>query len=619
MYPNYPESSSYLSKCGQGRTSWMTRGTLLVIAGATMLAAGYVGNVFFLSPDGPYRKKIVSSLIKHAEQVVDYPLGEIAPVVPPLRSRVPSAGRKIAIDLFSYPAMQQALDNAVEDDLRKVCSGPPNNVDVFINDAAIQNDLRTDHAGTLTVFGLDCRMLGYVEHIAFLVVMDLNGGMKMRQIPQRAESVNMKNTTTVMGSTGQGVVLWNYMTDTLEWDIFLADAHTLVYRETDHKYFGLYPDKLAIELHSPTTACAFDDQTYLTGFDGQKSWVYSNGGSHMNYLTVYGDDAYISERSHSSMKKVNMKTNEVEWVLGGKENTFTIYDIDGKKVEILQGKPEVRDQSQPWNHQHKFQMLDEEYFSMFDNNVGEGHLFLEKSWGADSRMLVLKVDQENQVAREVWSRPVGDQARSYGGTDPLPSGNILGSSYVDWCFPATEDLPYHMNIWEMDPQGEVVWRVAFKGLNLQNPEDRTTPHPHYFSFVGDKQTDLMPVGWNTYNAERAYTRPIITQPCVGQASNGQVYLQFIPTNTVRTQDDYPGTIYLTQQGQTQYIAQHPFNFQKSWLPRPQQVAVPTGYENVPLTIYVFNHWQDFNQFDIDAPLSLETCGQDKYRVFYPSK
>jgi len=554
-----------------------------------------------------------------------YAYGHENPIdVPPKRDRIPKNAKKYTTDLFSLEQVKHALK--VEDDpqLIAACSGPANNVDIWLNEEAMFNDLMLgSDVDALTAFCLDCR-LPSTHHIAFLTVMGSKGNIvAMHQIPRRAESINFKNTTTLLASTQRGVVEWNWQTDTLVDKGFYADTHSLVWRESENKYYGCFPDKQAVDLHNPNTVCTFDGDTHLTILndpDGKtKGWAWADIDAHMNYITVHDDAVYLSERSDSSLKKVNMNTNEVEWVLGGRHNTFTIFDAQGNKVEKLT-KHDL-----PWNHQHKFQHLDDQYVSCFDNNVNTSHWFIESPWGKDSRMLLMYIDQDTQTAYEVFSYPTGDRARSYGGTDILPSGNLLGSSYVDWVFPTNPDYQYHQNIWEVTAKGDIAWRVGFKGLNIVNPSDTKNPYPHYFiakqapDAPPDLNIDIMPVGWNIYTVERAYPKPVVSQPCAYKMDDNVVLL-FNPFNTVRTQEDKKGTAILTPTGKSDILAKKEFMFHKSWLPRPTAMLMPEDAKaESSLTLIVANSWNEFAVVELGDLSSVPDCPTaDKYRAFYPS-
>jgi len=246
--------------------------------------------------------------------------------VPPQRNRIPRDAVKYTTDLFSLEQVKHALKVEKDPDVVAACQGPKNNVDIWMNEERMFNDLMMmEDVDALTAFCLDCR-LPSTHHIAFLTVMGSKGNIvAMRQIPRRAESINLKNTTTLLASTQRGVMEWNWETDTLVDLGFYADTHTLVYRETENRYYGCFPDKQAVDLHNPNTVCTFDGDSHLTILndpDRQTTgWAWADLDAHMNYITVGDDAVYISERSLSAMKKVSMKTNQIEWVLGGKHNT----------------------------------------------------------------------------------------------------------------------------------------------------------------------------------------------------------------------------------------------------------------------------------------------------------
>jgi hypothetical protein len=271
-------------------------------------------------------------------------------------------------------------------------------------------------------------------------------------------------------------------------------------------------------------------------------------------------------------------------------------------------------------HQHKFQHLDDQYFSLLDNNIGvEHYAFPQRWWGRDSRMVILYVDQEKKISREVFHYPMGDLSRSYGGTDVLPSGNVLGSSYVEWVHPTDPDHQYHENIWEVSPDGEVVWRVGFRGLNIANPENTRDPYPRYYQDMSEKDWERHPIGWNIYNVERGYPKPIITKPC-RLAVNGGWAMWFVPFNTIRTQEDLPGVVGLYNAYTGDKILESKIAFHKSFLPRPQVFQVPQEQWNYPLKVVVLNHWGEYSNNELGYLSEMPQCpDHDPYRRFYPKQ
>lgn len=302
---------------------------------------------------------------------------------------------------------------------------------------------------------------------------------------------------------------------------------------------------------------------------------------------------YLSARSEGSLTKVDIDTQNVLWVLGGPDSDFTIQGIDGTiyKPTMIRGED-----SGSWHHQHKFQHLDDSYFSLFDNHVLEDRSFVN---GESSRMVILKVDQEAKTAEEIFSFDTGDQAVIYGGADILPSGNVLGSSYPDIVYPTIPDLSYQQNIWEVTRNGEVAWRASFKGPNPKNVDDFTSPFSHRISAC-----DEPPIGWVLFNVERIFEKPLLSQPC--QISDS---FQFKPYNTVRTQVDIAGSAQLIDEETNAEIKNVGFLFQKSWLQEAVEVEVPKEYHTKSLSLRITNDWGDASTTSIGLLQDLPLCSE----------
>jgi len=312
--------------------------------------------------------------------------------------------------------------------------------------------------------------------------------------------------------------------------------------------------------------------------------------SHFNYLSVDGNYAYGSTRQLSTLIKVDMQSNQVLWSLGGFNSNFTIYNTNGIPYPKVVNKNDYS--SIPWGHQHKFQPLGDGYFSLFDNNIGNDHTaFTVKPWGTSSRVLILLVNEQTMEAWEIFSYPVGDNSMSYGCAEILPSGNILSNSYVDWVYPADEDHQYHVNMWEISPiTSEPVWRIAFKGLNYNDPEDFVTPYRHVMDDPINPSA-ASPLGWNIYNVVRVYPTVLIKDVCIGWKDR-TMYVQFTPFNTIRTQSDAPGTAVLSLNGEV--LSKIDFYFHRAWLIRPQQIFAPNPDASSPqeIILSVSNQWND---------------------------
>lgn len=522
--------------------------------------------------------------------------------------RTPTEFKKFNVDLFSHPVVKEALASS-NTLTQQVCGGPEGNIDVWYNEAAVQKDLQTNEA--YTVFDLDCRDSEANPLLAFIIVLDMEGNIAaIHNPPMRAESVNMMSTDVVMFSciAGAGVYLWNWKEDVVQKMPFPADAHTMQYRHSDNKFFGLYLDEEAMTKFSPSVAMAYSADS------GEYSWAFEPEFSHINYMTVNGDYAYISLRSGGCLQKVNMETNEVVWNLGGKYSSFHMVDREGN---FLDANKKCRNTFRPsveetmfgtFQHQHKFQHLSDEYYSLFDNNVCANSAFCNED---SSRMVVLHLDEEQYTAKEVFSFDTGDQSRIYGGADVLPSGNVLGNSYHKAVYPDSEEYKYHVNIWEVQPNGELAWRVGVRGLNPWNPEDVVSPH--YHSLAPGEEA---PVGWMIYNADRFYSKPVVTAPCVATNEAGAKVVRLLPHNTVRTQENMPGVAYLYNTQSKTLLSKTEFEFQKSWIPTVLEVELPSAAEGATLSMLVANSWQESTMVHLDAEMpACETTQTLEDRLF----
>eukprot|EP00639_Heterosigma_akashiwo_P000421 CAMPEP_0194573568 /NCGR_PEP_ID=MMETSP0292-20121207/9735_1 /TAXON_ID=39354 /ORGANISM="Heterosigma akashiwo, Strain CCMP2393" /LENGTH=974 /DNA_ID=CAMNT_0039424851 /DNA_START=89 /DNA_END=3013 /DNA_ORIENTATION=- len=515
---------------------------------------------------------------------------EGVPEAKDLTARVPPNFEKVTINLWDHPDVQKDIAE-FDEDVVKACV-TQNNLDFFYNRELQQNDLLGSPTGH-TVFNLDCRDVDGKQLLAYIVVLDDEGGLAaVKPIKKRAESVNMKNTDTVLfASVGEaGAFLWQWREGAEEQTKlpFYADSHTLWYSASNDAYFGMEMASQT-QKNSPSIAAAYSAE-------GEQTFSYLQDGAHINYVTVDDGNIYLSLRASAALQKVNMETSEIEWVLGGTQSDFTIFDIDGNEY-VPTGEDTWRDNFGSWHHQHKFQQLDAIHFSLFDNHVNEEKSFIDDEV---SRMVILEIDEEAKTAQEVFAFKTGDQAMIYGGADVLPSGNVVGSSYPDFVYPGLEDQSYQQNLWEVTPEGEVAWRVGVRGPNPWNPEDLEAPYSHRIDICEEA-----PVGWVVFNVERFYEQPSVAQPCA--TDEGAV--RFLAFNTIRTQDDGQGVAFLYDMEAKATVANQVFSFQKSWLPRAVEMAVPEDARDAPLSLVVVNAWKDSAKHSIGAFSDLPQCSE----------
>jgi len=222
---------------------------------------------------------------------------------------------------------------------------------------------------------------------------------------------------------------------------------------------------------------------------------------------------------------------------------------------------------------------------------------------------MIELDEDKKEAREVWAWDTGDKAWIYGGVDVLPSGNLQGSTYPSVVQPSNPDRQYSFNIWELTPRYEMAMRVGILGYNPNSPKDLTSDFLHSV-----EPTEEPPIGWVSYNVERAYDVPQVSKPC-SMNMNGEIIIALKAFNTVKTQGDTPGVMYLLRADTQEVVSTTQFQFQRSFLPRNVGGRVPQGLENTPMLAVVGNSWGDTKVVQVGSPSSIPECTADQNRVF----
>uniref|UniRef100_A0A7S2UUK3 Uncharacterized protein n=1 Tax=Fibrocapsa japonica TaxID=94617 RepID=A0A7S2UUK3_9STRA len=477
--------------------------------------------------------------------------------------------------------------------IREQCFGPGDNIDIYINEDLVKNDLVDEYG--LTVFNLDCRDLDAVPLIAFIVLMDTYGNViDVHNPPNRAESVAMYDPDTVLFSCvgDNGAWLWNFKEDTVEMLPFIADQHTLVYDPVEELFYGLERAS-----NYDASICAAWNK------EGEEKWrlAFPEGSSHINYLTIDGTYAYVSLRGQSAIAKVNLKTEEEVLRVGSMETTVGILGIDGKT--LLKDKHDVKNLGSFWYRQHKGQQLSDRYWSLFDNHCeGDKTNFVD-----DGTSHLVVIDVKDDPAKVVFYFDTGDQSKIYGGADVVPSGNVLGNSWDAHVDPTDWDRQYHVNLWEVAPNNDVAWRMSFRGLNPWDPTDFESTHLHT-----SEETEEAPVGWIVYNTERIYYAPVLSTPC--KDSKG---IKFMAFNSIRTQRDMPGSAYLARAGTDgdEILSKVEIQLQKAYIPR--EVVVPLDGVEGEVDLIVANSWDQTKLTSLGDVSQIASCADmpDNGRIF----
>jgi len=147
--------------------------------------------------------------------------------------------------------------------------------------------------------------------------------------------------------------------------------------------------------------------------------------THGNALDLDGDaNLLVSFRNLSEVVKLDTRTGDVIWRLGGTHNAFTFENVDGT----------------PFVHQHGLR------------SVGAGQILLLDNLGSPlgSRAERYEVDPVRRVVRlrESFGSAVGLVATVGGSTQPLPNGHTLVS------------FGNAGGVAEYDAAGDVVWRLT---------------------------------------------------------------------------------------------------------------------------------------------------------------
>jgi len=175
---------------------------------------------------------------------------------------------------------------------------------------------------------------------------------------------------------------------------------------------------------------------------------------HINSIDVEPDDnLLVSARETSAVYKIDRKSGEIIWRLGGKQSDF-----------------EMREDTR-FAFQHDARRLPDGTISIFDN----GSLVFDNGTPRaveDSRAIVLDVDEKRMTASLVheYTHPEGQKADAAGNTQVLPNGNV----FVGW--------GRALAISEFSPDGELLFDLMLPAENRSyrafrfpwngNPDDR---------------------------------------------------------------------------------------------------------------------------------------------------
>jgi len=501
--------------------------------------------------------------------------------------RFPVSYDKYVVNLFSHPKVIETFsDPDIDENAYEICYGPEENVVVYLDENSVAS------VDGYSVFNLDCRNTLGKELVWFLMVIDMYGNIVAIHSPEkRVETVSVISSDTILYSmiNKHGSYLWKWQADEHEKLPFNADSHSLIYHELDNTYYGFIPVKAG---GSPDTVVGWG------GITGREVFKYEinmpDDLIHANYLSISGEHIYIGLRDQSSILKVNRKTRNLEYVLGGFQSDFDIIDEQGEIFSAKSGE-----YFETWMGQHKFQIIEDEddkkVFSLFNNNYR-----VDGTKSGTSQMMVLHAHENERVAKVHFTFDTKESSTIYGGCDILPFGGLLGNSYPNRISPEVEDLQYHVNIWELSSDGNLAWRVGFKGFNPQVEQASDEP---YIKMYPNAST---PTGWNIMMVERFYSRPIVGSICRQQETHEGVTVQIESYNSVRTQHEYTGTALLYQGllehplGNDDIITKTTFSFQRAFVQSFASLFVPNEYANSDMTLQIISPWNEITTVALEG-------------------
>ena len=150
---------------------------------------------------------------------------------------------------------------------------------------------------------------------------------------------------------------------------------------------------------------------------------------HMNAISVDDDgNLVVSARHLSEITKIDHKTGDIIWRLGGKNNQFTYVNDPYKN-----------------SYQHDIRALGNNHYTIFDNGNYHNPPF--------SRAVEYKIDTSQKTATLVWQYRNNPDYYSWwmGDVQRLPNGNTL----IGW---ADASVP---KVTEVTPSGEKVYQLDF--------------------------------------------------------------------------------------------------------------------------------------------------------------
>jgi hypothetical protein len=290
-----------------------------------------------------------------------------------------------------------------------------------------------------------------------LVIYDMEGNLILENW-RINKPVEMINSTTVLGESAIGAVLWNMETNKYQFLRFFGH-HDYEFNPNDNTIFTieLTTENISGTYYRFDEIKEYDLEGHLVwtldmhDFINYTQWcLYEDHArgladvTHTNtvFYDVDNDMLYINVRNVNTFYKIDHSTGEVVWALG-EYGDFALYDHSGQERGNL------------FYHSHALEKIDDNRFIMFDNDVHNQTDFYSRN----SRVIEIEIDEDTMTAREVWTWTgnLSYYSEWWGDADRLPNGNrlaVFGSEVKD-------DGPYGARLVEINDAGEIVWEMSF--------------------------------------------------------------------------------------------------------------------------------------------------------------
>ncbi len=291
-----------------------------------------------------------------------------------------------------------------------------------------------------------------------LVIFDMEGNLLLENSVFN-KPIELINSTTVLGDSSSGAVLWNMETDVYQF-LGFRGHHEYEYNPNDNTIFTLELtteeiggaiyrfDKIQEYALDGTLVWSLDvhdfiDYTQWCPYHDRQSGF--NDVTHCNTVFYDADEDTIllNGRNVNTFYKIDHSTGDVIWALG-EYGDFTLIDRFGRQKTSL------------FYHAHSVEQIDDNRYIIFDNDFHNQ----TDNGNHRSRILEIEIDENTMTATEAWSW-TGDlsyYSAWWGDADRLANGNRLGTFGTE-----TKDVgPYGARLVEVNEDGDIVWEMSFE-------------------------------------------------------------------------------------------------------------------------------------------------------------